>query len=118
MVGDPVTVNRIKDAVAGLEVKGLPEAELAGRWGGLIGLLRAQVGAFPALPAAEPERSDAAYCLFLHAMAVRTMRFSPAWPAAVATRLGIIPAAGAAVAADAEVAAGPAVVADAEGSRA
>ena len=92
MVGDPVTVNRIKDAVAGLEVKGLPEAELVSRWGALLGLLRGQVEAFPSLPAAEPGRSDAAYCLFLHALAVRTMRFSPAWPTAVATRLGIIPA--------------------------
>ncbi|MGH3150462.1 MAG: ATP-binding protein, partial [Streptosporangiaceae bacterium] len=121
MVGDPATVNRIKDAVAGLEVKGLPEAELAGRWGALIALLRARVGAFPALPAAEPGRSDAAYCLFLHAMAVRTMRFSPAWPVAVATRLGIIPsgpAGGAAVAAGgaAVAAGGAAVAADTEGS--
>ena len=113
MVGDPVTVNRVKDAVAGLEVKGLPEAELVSRWGALLGLLRAQVAAFPALPAAEPGRSDAAYCLFLHALAVRTMRFSPAWPTAVATRLGIIAAAAAVPAVSA---ADPAVAANAEGS--
>ena len=70
----------------GLEVKGLAATRdrvAGGRT--LLGRLRAQVAAFPALPSAEPGRSDAAYCLFLHALAVRTMRFSPSWPAAVAT---------------------------------
>jgi hypothetical protein len=51
--------------------------------------LRDQVALFPSLPSVDPGQSDIAYCLFLHALAVRTMRFSPAWPAAVATRLGI-----------------------------
>ena len=44
---------------------------------------------FPALPETEPGLSQAAYCLFLHALAVRTMRFSDAWPRAVAGRLGL-----------------------------
>jgi hypothetical protein len=89
MAGDPLIVNRIRDRVAALEEKGLARAELDGRWASLIGFLRSHVVTFPALPAAEPDLSDAAYCLFLHALAARTMRFSPSWPTAVATRLGI-----------------------------
>ncbi|HEX4829751.1 MAG TPA: DUF87 domain-containing protein [Trebonia sp.] len=89
MVGDPVTVAAIKDAVAALEAKGRTSAEIDAGWQRLIGLLRASVGGFAALPSADPGRSDAAFCLFLHSLAIRTMRFSPAWPASVATRLGI-----------------------------
>jgi hypothetical protein len=89
MTGDPATVGKIKDAVAALEVKGLIGAEIESRWKQLIGLLHAEVGAFSALPSADPGRSDAAFCLFLHSLAIRTMRFSPSWPKSVATRLGI-----------------------------
>ncbi len=89
MVRDPVVVGKIKDAVAALEVTGLPAEETEGRWTALLDRLHGQVASFPALPSSEPGRSDAAYCLFLHALAVRTMRFTPAWPAAVAARLGI-----------------------------
>jgi Helicase HerA, central domain len=89
MVRDPITVGRIKDDVAALEVKGLAAKDIEGRWATLLGRLRAQVASFPSLPSAEPGLSDAAYCLFLHALAVRTMRYPPSWPAAVATRLGI-----------------------------
>ena len=42
------------------------------------------------LPSEEPGVSHAAYCFFLHALGVRTMRFSPAWPPAVAERLGLV----------------------------
>ena len=89
MVRDPITVNRIKADVAALEVNGLAAQDIEGRWATLLGRLRAQVASFPSLPSAEPGLSDAAYCLFLHALAVRTMRYSPSWPAAVATRLGL-----------------------------
>jgi hypothetical protein len=89
MVGDPLTVSRIKDAVAALEAKGLTSAEIESRWKQLIGRLHTEVGAFSALPSADPGRSDAAFCLFLHSLAIRTMRFSPSWPRSVATRLGI-----------------------------
>jgi hypothetical protein len=91
MVGDPATVNKIKDAVAALEVKGLTGAETESRWKQLTGWLHAEVGNFAALPSADPGRSDAAFCLFLHSLAIRTMRFSPSWPKSVATRLGITP---------------------------
>jgi hypothetical protein len=89
IVRDPVVVSRIKDAVAALEVTGLPARDIEARWATLLQGLRSQVTSFPALPATEPGVSDAAYCLFLHALAVRTMRFQPAWPAAVASHLGI-----------------------------
>jgi Helicase HerA, central domain len=89
MVRDPVVVDRIKNDVAALEVKGLTAKDIEERWTALLARLRAQVSSFPALPSADPGLSDAAYCLFLHALAVRTMRYRPSWPAAVATRLGI-----------------------------
>jgi hypothetical protein len=89
MVYDPTVVGRVKDAVAALEVKGLSAADVEARWATLLKGLRDQVASFPSLPSADPGQSDIAYCLFLHALAVRTMRFSPAWPAALATRLGI-----------------------------
>lgn len=89
MVGDPLIVNRIRDRVAALEEKGHTPAEIDNRWSELLRLLRSHVVTFPVLPAAEPDLSDAAYCLFLHALAVRTMRFPLSWPTAVAARLGI-----------------------------
>lgn len=89
MVCDPVTVTGIKEAVAALETKGLTNAEIERRWGILLDRLRGHVGSFPALQAAGPSQDDAAFCLFLHTLAIRTMRFSPAWASAVAARLGI-----------------------------
>ncbi len=92
MVRDPLVVKRIKDAVAALEVKGLSRKETESRWTALLDRLYADLAAFPSLPSAEPGLGDAAYCLFLHALAVRTLRFPPSWPRAVADRLGIPPA--------------------------
>jgi hypothetical protein len=89
MVRDPVIVNQIKNDVAALEVKGLAANEIDARWATLLGRLGDHVTSFPALPSAGPGLGDAAYCLFLHALAVRTMRYQPSWPMAVATRLGI-----------------------------
>jgi Helicase HerA, central domain len=89
MVNDPRTVSRIRDAVAALEASGLTATEIESRWSDLIDRLYTEVGAFAALPSADPGRADAAFCLFLHSLAIRTMRFSTAWPLAVAARLGI-----------------------------
>jgi CRP-like cAMP-binding protein len=89
MVCDPVTVTGIKDAVVALEAKGLTGAEIERRWSVLLDRLLGHVGSFPALQADEPSQHDAAYCLFLHSLAIRTMRFSPSWATAVAARLGI-----------------------------
>lgn len=89
MVNDPRVVSRVKDRVAALEATGLAKAEIESRWSKLTDGLLAEIGGFAALPSADPGRSDAAFCLFLHSLAIRTMRFSPAWPAAVASRLGI-----------------------------
>jgi hypothetical protein len=90
MVGDPVVVDRVKGWVAALEEPGRPAREYATRWQALLAGLRAHVAMFPALPEAGPDRDDVAFCLFLHALAVRTMKFSDMWPRAVATGLGII----------------------------
>ena len=94
MVGDPVIVGKVRNWVAALETRGLPAPELTARWEALLRGLRAHVATFPALPAAGPGHDDAAFCLFLHAMAVRTMRYPDSWPHAVATRLGIAPGTG------------------------
>jgi hypothetical protein len=89
MVNDPKLVERVRDAAAALEKKGMTRAENEARWSWLINGLHAEVGAFAALPSAAAERADAAFCLFLHVLASRTTRISPAWPTAVAERLDI-----------------------------
>ena len=73
-----------------LETAGLTRAEQGGRLTGLIRRLLDTVGTFAALPSAEPGRADAAFCLFLHVLANRSLRTAPAWwPAVIARRLGI-----------------------------
>jgi hypothetical protein len=89
VVRDGEWVKAIGSRVRSLEDKQAPKDQIAQRWQELITDLRGRVGAFPALPETEPGLSQAAYCLFLHALAVRTMRFSDAWPRAVASRLGL-----------------------------
>jgi hypothetical protein len=88
-IGEPKALNKIKHTVAALEVKGLTGAAIESRWKQPVSRLHTGVGAFAALPLADPRRRDAAFCLFLHSLAIRTMRFSPSWPKSVATRLGI-----------------------------
>jgi hypothetical protein len=81
MLHDPRTVTDI--TVAALQVAPAePASELAT-------VLYATVGRFAALPAAGPGRSDAAFCLFLHAHATGPLRAEPDWPASVARSLGI-----------------------------
>ncbi len=92
LVRDRAAVQFVTDAVASLEELGVDAGEQAARWDALVDGLRQQVLSFPALPSEEPSISHAAYCFFLHALGVRTMRFSPAWPPAVAERLGLVEA--------------------------
>ena len=94
MVGDPATVAMVRKWVRDLEEPKLPAPEHTRRWQVLLDGLRAHVSRFPALPTAGPDRDDVSFCLFLHALAVRTMKFTDTWPRAVGTRLGIIPADG------------------------
>ena len=68
-----------------------PDAD-GGRRAELRRVLYEAVGRFPALPAADPGRGDAAYCLFLHVQATTRPRPDPGWPAVVAGLLGIDPA--------------------------
>jgi hypothetical protein len=89
MVRDPIIVDLIKKDIAALEVTGQSAADLERGWASLLDRLRRHVRSFPALPDNGPDLDDAAYCLFLHSLAVRTMRYQPAWPAAVAARLSI-----------------------------
>ncbi len=92
MVGDAQAVDDLQEAVRRLEDrdrKAMAEAD----WEALLDLLRERVRAFPSLPSSQPGSSDAAYCLFLHGLAIRRANVSPAWPRAVAKRLGITPTA-------------------------
>ena len=47
------------------------------------------VGRFPALPAADPGRADAAFCLFLHVYSTSGLHAMPAWPSVAAGLLGL-----------------------------
>ena len=89
MVNDPKLVERVRGAAAALEEKGMTRAENEARWSRLVNGLLTEVGAFAALPSAAAERADAAFCLFLHVLAGRTMRIARAWPDAIADRLEI-----------------------------
>jgi len=97
MVNDPRLVERVRGAAAALEEKGMTRAENEARWSWLINGLQTEVAAFAALPSAAAERADAAFCLFLHVLASRTMRIAGAWPAAIADHLEIRPAKGSAI---------------------
>ena len=86
----PVPGEAVRDD--GRDAAGLEPAS-RGDEGGLEGAdrqrCRARVTSFGALPSEGSAVDDAAYCLFVHTLAIRTMKFSPAWPRAVAKRLGI-----------------------------
>lgn len=93
IVRDPGTVNDLQAAVRALEKKGATPDERKTQWQTLLGTLESRVRSFPALPSEGPGVADAAYCLFLHSLAVRRMHFAESWPVAVAKRLGITQAA-------------------------
>jgi hypothetical protein len=89
VVRQPANGKRIRVAAGALEEQGLAEAEIVERWAALTGTLREIVRTYPVLPAEEPDVTDAAYCIFLHALASVNMRFSTEWSDAVASQLGI-----------------------------
>jgi uncharacterized protein DUF87 len=93
MVRDSSAVDRLQDAVRTLEDRSRA-ATAADDWASLLDLLRGQVATFPSLPSSPPDLDDAAYCFFLHGLAIRRADISPAWPEAVSRRLGIKPTAG------------------------
>ena len=89
MVNDPGIVEGITDAADAIARADTAPAE---RRAGLIelrGRLLDTVGRFAALPSADPARSDAAFCLFLHVYMSSALRVTPEWPAAAARLLGI-----------------------------
>jgi hypothetical protein len=88
MMNDQSIVNGITDAGA-LVQTGITRAEQRAGLAELRGRLYDTVGRFAALPTADPGRSDAAYCLFLHVYASSAMRARPAWPAIAARFLEI-----------------------------
>jgi hypothetical protein len=91
LLDDPRTVAAITGAAQALETAdGIPAAEDAAGATELRGLLHATVARFAALPAADPGRSDAAFCLFLHVQASSRPRSAPEWPATAARLLGLI----------------------------
>ena len=89
MVNDPGIVNGITDAAGALARAGITPAEQRAGLAELRGRLYDTVGRFAALPTADPGRSDAAFCLFLHVYASSAMRARPAWPAIAARFLEI-----------------------------
>jgi hypothetical protein len=89
MVRDGSLVEGMQKRVRYLERRDTTAEDRGKAWEGLLDSLRSSVARFPALPNEDPGLSDAAYCLFLHSLAVRRMHFAPTWPKAVAKRLGI-----------------------------
>lgn len=90
IIRDPATHEELSAARrATSEPEDNPELVEA-RWSTLVGLLRASVTRFRAMPSEGPSVDDAAFCLFLHSIGVDTMMYAPEWPTAVAERLGIL----------------------------
>jgi hypothetical protein len=84
MLNDPGIVKDITDATGTLARAGSAPAEQGAGLAELRGRLYDTLGRFAALPAADPGRSDAAFCLFLHVYASSALRDGPAWPAIAA----------------------------------
>ncbi|HET9079710.1 MAG TPA: DUF87 domain-containing protein [Trebonia sp.] len=89
IVNDPAVVKGITDAADAVARTDLSPAEQRAGLTGLRGRLYETVGRFAAFPTAEPGRSDAAFCLFLHVYASSALRGRPAWPAVAARFLEI-----------------------------
>ena len=89
MVRDAKLLSRVATATRALRSTGLPPPEVKTRWHTLTTVLREEVKRFPALPSSEPSLTDAAFCVFVHSQAIRSMQASTKWPVAVAKRLGI-----------------------------
>lgn len=86
MMNDPGIVNGVTVAAGALAPDGRTPAEQRTGLAALRDTLHDAVGRFAALPASEPGRGDAAFCLFLHVHASGPLRVLPAGPA-VAARL-------------------------------
>jgi hypothetical protein len=91
MVNDPAIVRSITNAASAVRAADISPTEQRAGLTELRGRLHEAVGRFAALPAADPGRSDAAFCLFLHVYASSGLRARPTWPA-IAARLLEIPA--------------------------
>jgi hypothetical protein len=89
MVNDPGIVKGITDAAGATARADLTPADRGDELIELRGRLLDAVGRFAALPKTDPERSDAAFCLFLHVYESSTLRVTPQWPAAAARLLDI-----------------------------
>jgi hypothetical protein len=89
ILDDPAAVAGIAGA-AGAAADGSEDPGLAELRAQLYGT----VDRFAALPAADPGRSDAAFCLFLHVHASTPLRLRPKWPDLAARMLGITAATG------------------------
>ncbi|MGH3248894.1 MAG: ATP-binding protein [Trebonia sp.] len=84
MLNDPGIVKDITDAAGPLAQAGGAPAEQGAALAELRGRLYDTLGRFAALPAADPGRSDAAFCLLLHVYASSATRDQSAGPAIVA----------------------------------
>lgn len=89
IIQDPRFMEQTRLQVRRIGQRDLSEEEKDVRWKALIGSLVDLVKDIPALPDTEPGVADAAFCVFLHSLAARTMKYSSSWPREVATRLGI-----------------------------
>jgi Helicase HerA, central domain len=94
LLQDPRTVGGISSAAGWPESTSVPAGEEQAGLAGLRGQLYETVGRFAALPATEPGRSDAAFCLFLHVYASSPVPLPTGWPAVAAGLLGIAAAGG------------------------
>jgi hypothetical protein len=89
MLNDPGIAGGITDAAGALAGGDRTPAEQRTGLAGLRDTLYDAVGRFAALPASEPGRGDAAFCLFLHVHASGPLRVLPAWPSVAARLLAI-----------------------------
>jgi hypothetical protein len=89
IVNDPVVVKGITQTAAAVTRAGITPPEQRAGLTELRGRLYETVARFAALPTADPGRSDAAFCLFLHVYAGSALRALPAWPAIAARFLEI-----------------------------
>jgi hypothetical protein len=84
-------VDEVQRQVKELQQADRAEAKREELWSALSSHLRERVRTLQALPSEDPGISDAAYCVFLHSLAIRRTHFAPGWANAVQLRLGIEP---------------------------
>ncbi len=87
LVRDPELVEGLQHEMRTIQRPDVEVGERNAAWTRLLARLRGRVSSFRALPSAEPELSDAAFCLLLHSLAIRRMNFAPTWATATAQRL-------------------------------